>query len=129
MDSLQLIQRAITALAAEVQEQQNSTTSNHTILPTAASPQAAPVDALPFALSSLITMFLSFSALRDWLKLIVIGGLIESCRRMCFSLWSHVVESFWLSASFDEDDESYGKLFRFFLGRYYSLIKSSFSPF
>ena len=61
----------------------------------------------PFSISTILSLLLSFSALRDWLKLIVIGGAIETCRRSCMRLWSSVIESFWITASFDEHDQSY----------------------
>ncbi|KAI0923399.1 hypothetical protein AcV5_008961 [Taiwanofungus camphoratus] len=58
-------------------------------------------------MSSFVSTMLSFSALRDWFKLLVIGGLIETCRRIFYSSWQSVHESFWLTASFDDDDTSY----------------------
>jgi hypothetical protein len=70
---------------------------------TAASPGASPTD-----ISSLITLLFSFSALRDWLKLFVIGGFFETCRRFAFAFYYKFINSFFITAHFDEDDSSYG---------------------
>ncbi|KAF7309874.1 Mitochondrial chaperone BCS1 [Mycena indigotica] len=58
-------------------------------------------------LSSLATFLLSFGALADWLKLIVFGGALETLRRMAFSLYYKIIASFWITASFHEEDSSY----------------------
>jgi chaperone BCS1 len=63
--------------------------------------------ALPSDLSSLIGLLFSFTALRDWLKLIVIGSFLETCRRFVFSLWRTVIDSCFITAQFKEDDSSY----------------------
>ncbi|KAJ8077719.1 hypothetical protein PM082_002152 [Marasmius tenuissimus] len=59
--------------------------------------------------SILILVFVPFlflySALRDWLKVYLIGGLLEACRRWYFC--ELTIESFWMSAKFDKDDNSY----------------------
>ncbi|KAF5381751.1 hypothetical protein D9615_005443 [Tricholomella constricta] len=61
----------------------------------------------PTDVSSFITFLYSYSALRDWFKLIVIGGLFESCRRALMSLYYKVGDSFFIRASFDQSDASY----------------------
>jgi chaperone BCS1 len=63
--------------------------------------------AMPTSIPGLIALLFSFSALRDWLKLIVIGSVIEYARRFAFSTWRTLVESFFITATFEEDDESY----------------------
>ncbi|SJL09253.1 uncharacterized protein ARMOST_12630 [Armillaria ostoyae] len=75
---------------------------------TSALPQAtvAPL-AIPADLSSLISLLFSFSALRDWLKLIVLGGFFETCRRVIFTQYAKFVDAFHITATFDEDDPSY----------------------
>lgn len=60
-------------------------------------------------LPTVLSFLLSFSALRDWLKLLVIGGTIETCRRLCMQLWVSFIESFWITACFEERDVSYSK--------------------
>lgn len=64
----------------------------------------------PFTLGSLLSLLLSLSALGDWLKLIVLGGLLETCRRLLFSSYDKFIESFFITANFQEGDSSYGKL-------------------
>lgn len=78
-------------------------TGNATTPATTPAPLAMPTD-----LSSLIALLFSFSALREWLKLMVIGGVFESCRRLFSYSWSKVVDSFWITAQFNEDDSSFG---------------------
>ncbi len=98
---MEVIQKVVTAFATSFAP--NATTNTTLSSSTSTSPFSATV-------SSLVSMFLSFSALRDWLKLIIVGGAIESARRLCFSLWYYIIESVWVTASFDEDDSSYGEL-------------------
>ncbi|KAJ7117851.1 P-loop containing nucleoside triphosphate hydrolase protein [Mycena epipterygia] len=57
--------------------------------------------------SSLVTLLFSLGALRDWLKLIIFGGVLETLRRMAFSLYYRIIASFWITAHFDENDSSY----------------------
>ncbi|KAJ7621197.1 P-loop containing nucleoside triphosphate hydrolase protein [Roridomyces roridus] len=61
----------------------------------------------PLSLSSLITLVLSFSALRDWMKLVVLGGIIEMCRRFVFGGFNKFIGSFFITACFEEQDSSY----------------------
>ncbi len=86
------------------------TNATASVAQNATAASSAPL-ASPLNLSTLISLLLSFSALRDWLKLIVIGGVIETCRRTCLRLWSSFIESFWITASFDENDPSYSETF------------------
>jgi len=62
---------------------------------------------VPQNLSSFIALLFSFSAMRDWLKLIVIGGFFETCRRLVFATYGKIVNSFFICASFDQGDASY----------------------
>ena len=66
--------------------------------------------------SDLLTLLFSVSALREWLKLIVIGGLVETCRRLFSELYRRLDDAFFITATFEEDDESFGKL------RYFSQL-------
>ncbi|ESK85466.1 mitochondrial chaperone bcs1 [Moniliophthora roreri MCA 2997] len=58
-------------------------------------------------ISALISFLFSFTALRDWVKLIVIGGFFETCRRFIFTMYSKAISSFWMYANFEQDDPSY----------------------
>jgi chaperone BCS1 len=77
-------------------------TMSNTTSPTAGS-VSMPANALGF-----ISLMLSFSALREWLKLILLGGFFETCRRMFSSIYSKIISRFYLTVEFHEDDGSYG---------------------
>lgn len=80
----------------------SSPESNSSIPVSPATPLALPSD-----VSSLIGLLFSFTALRDWLKLIVIGSFLETCRRFVFSIWRTTIDSFFITAQFKEEDSSY----------------------
>ncbi|KAG8696761.1 hypothetical protein FRC09_008276 [Ceratobasidium sp. 395] len=58
-------------------------------------------------LGSLITLLLSFSGLRDWLKLIVLGGALETLRRSASSCWEWALGAFFVTIHLDNDDIAY----------------------
>jgi chaperone BCS1 len=63
-------------------------------------------------LTSLIQVFLPFTAflnLPDWLKLAIIGTVLETARRYLFTAWYNIKDSFFLSVQFDGDDSSFGQ--------------------
>ncbi|KAF8075116.1 P-loop containing nucleoside triphosphate hydrolase protein, partial [Lyophyllum atratum] len=62
---------------------------------------------IPADLSSLLAFLASFSALHDWLKLIVIGGVLETCRRLFYTVYDKVVNAFFITATFEDGDDSY----------------------
>ncbi|THU98917.1 P-loop containing nucleoside triphosphate hydrolase protein [Dendrothele bispora CBS 962.96] len=47
------------------------------------------------------------SSVIDGMKLVVIGGTVETARRMSSSAWSHFINSFFLTAHFSEEDYPY----------------------
>ncbi|KAJ1306348.1 hypothetical protein OPQ81_007355 [Rhizoctonia solani] len=59
------------------------------------------------SLSSLFTLLLSFSGLRDWLKLIILGGALETLRRIASSFWGWATGSFFVTIHLDNDDVAY----------------------
>ncbi|EJU04509.1 P-loop containing nucleoside triphosphate hydrolase protein [Dacryopinax primogenitus] len=48
--------------------------------------------------------YAGFGALYDPIKLFVIGGTVETSRRLASSAWSHFINSFFLTAHFSEED-------------------------
>ena len=62
---------------------------------------------LPTDISSLWIFLTSFTALHDWFKLFLLGGLLETSRRLLSFIWSHFTEPFFLTAEFEEHDETY----------------------
>lgn len=121
MDPIQLIQASIVGFLQNGQQVMNATAdTNATEI--AGDPTTLP----PLNLSSIVSFLLSFAALRDWLKLIVIGGIIETCRRCGMRLWTTFMESFWLTACFDDSDISYSKCNRTRCNLFLKLIRQTF---
>ncbi|KAJ7708696.1 P-loop containing nucleoside triphosphate hydrolase protein [Mycena rosella] len=59
-------------------------------------------------LSSMLSpLGMSTGALQDTLKLVVIGGTVETARRASVSAWNGFVDSFFLTAHFSEEDYPY----------------------
>jgi hypothetical protein len=58
-------------------------------------------------LSSVIASMSSFSALRDYMKLFVLGGTFEALRRLCSASYSSLVQRFFIRASFESEDDAY----------------------
>ncbi|KAJ6561206.1 P-loop containing nucleoside triphosphate hydrolase protein [Mycena vulgaris] len=59
-------------------------------------------------LSSMLSpLGVSTGALQDTLKLVVIGGTVETARRASVSAWNGFVDSFFLTAHFSEEDYPY----------------------
>ena len=61
------------------------------------------------SIATLATVLLSFTGFQDWLKLLLIGGIFETCRRVFFQAWNSVVDSFWITVDFEQGDDSYGE--------------------
>lgn len=57
--------------------------------------------------TSTFKMLFSASALRDWAVLLVIGSLFETTRRLLAALWYWLINSFFITAVFEEDDVSF----------------------
>ncbi|KAF8553577.1 P-loop containing nucleoside triphosphate hydrolase protein [Imleria badia] len=67
---------------------------------------SAPRGPLDF-MTSIFKMLFSASALRDWAILLAIGSLFETARRLLSSLWYALINAFFITAVFEEDDASY----------------------
>ena len=52
-----------------------------------------------------------FTKLQRWLKLLLIGGVFEACRRVTLQAWDSVVTSLWTTIDFEEQDDTYGEYF------------------
>ncbi|KAK7062605.1 hypothetical protein VNI00_000093 [Paramarasmius palmivorus] len=68
------------------------------------STQTSPI---PGSLLAMIPILFSFSGLHDWVKIVLLGGFFETCRRTFSMLYQKVIESFYMVATFDEEDASY----------------------
>ncbi|EPS93280.1 hypothetical protein FOMPIDRAFT_102059 [Fomitopsis schrenkii] len=74
---------------------------------------------LPFAAAdfhAFVSTVLSFTATQDWLKLFVVGSLLEMLRRYLSSFWTAIMRTFWITANFDSHTEVYQWVF-FWLSR------------
>lgn len=95
MASLQQVVEQLALLAA--------TGTNGTAGPDATSTPRGPLGLM----TSTFKMLFSASALRDWAVLLVIGSLFETARRLLAATWGWLINSFFITAVFEEDDVSY----------------------
>lgn len=100
-----ILQQVFAMVSGMVSQDTNATISGGATNETTS---AAAKPATPTDLSSLLMLLFSFSALRDWLKLIIIGGFFETARRLAFSAYYKVINSFFITVYFEEEDSSYG---------------------
>ncbi|KAF7297731.1 hypothetical protein MKEN_01396700 [Mycena kentingensis (nom. inval.)] len=59
------------------------------------------------ALRSLVQPLVSGSSMLDGMKLVVLGGTVETARRVSSSAWTHFVNSFFLSLNLSEKEQPY----------------------
>lgn len=60
------------------------------------------------AVSNLLAPFgVNQNAISDTLKLVVLGGTVETARRASMSAWNGFVDSFFLTATFSQEDYPY----------------------
>ncbi|KAH9893420.1 P-loop containing nucleoside triphosphate hydrolase protein [Cubamyces lactineus] len=105
MDAISVLQTVMSAIqsgAVNLTSGDSSATGNVTVA-TGAAPAVASLNLLQ--LPSLISMLLSFSAVRDWLKLLLLGAIVETCRRVLTKAYYGFVNYFWITATFDGNDE------------------------
>ncbi|KAH9967184.1 P-loop containing nucleoside triphosphate hydrolase protein [Russula dissimulans] len=62
---------------------------------------------MPASFSSLITFIYSFSALHDYVKLVVLGGAFETLRRLYSASYDNLLDWFFVTATFDSEDLSF----------------------
>ncbi|KAH8113617.1 P-loop containing nucleoside triphosphate hydrolase protein, partial [Phellopilus nigrolimitatus] len=64
-------------------------------------------DGLLASAASLWNFLISFPAVRDGTKLFLIGGSLESARRLLFMAWAYLIESFFITVEFEDRDDSF----------------------
>ena len=69
---------------------------------------AAPLR-MPTDISSLMTFIYSISALRDYFKLIVLGGALETIRRLYMASYSSLLDRFFITATFESEDIAFSE--------------------
>ncbi|KAI9440622.1 P-loop containing nucleoside triphosphate hydrolase protein, partial [Lactarius indigo] len=98
-----IVQPLLTLLNNTVEATQDNTFTNATQNATVSdTPLRMPTD-----FSSLLAFIYSISALRDYLKLIVLGGALETLRRLYSNSYSNLVDRFFLTATFESDDMAF----------------------
>ncbi|CAE6438917.1 unnamed protein product [Rhizoctonia solani] len=82
------------------------------------------------AVSSLVSPFVGGSSggVMDGMKLVVLGGTVETARRVSSSAWNSFVNSFYLTARFSEDDYPYDWLMHWQVTAYLQLAPTNLSP-
>ncbi|KAH9022472.1 P-loop containing nucleoside triphosphate hydrolase protein [Lactarius pseudohatsudake] len=98
---MSIVQPLLTLLNNTVETTQDTTFTNAT--QNATMSDAAPLR-MPTDLSSLLAFIYSMSALRDYLKLIVLGGALETLRRLYSSSYSNFVDRLFITATFESED-------------------------
>ncbi|TRM69873.1 P-loop containing nucleoside triphosphate hydrolase protein [Schizophyllum amplum] len=83
----------------------NATVTSSASIPSAT--QTTQLVDLPAILAPVLSLFFWFSALPDWIKLLVIGGVVETCRRMLFVLYRHAANAFVITATFNDNDDCF----------------------
>lgn len=76
--------------------------------PLAASPKTLDTRGV-LSLSSLWDFLSSSPPLREGLKLLLLGGVVEFARRAVGLLWTSFVEFFFITAEFEDRDETFSK--------------------
>lgn len=104
---LALVQQVLSALTNEEADTATAHACNSNSTNVASKSGVSPLKSA-VDLPSLLFMLLSSSALRDWLKLIVIGGVFEYCRRIVFHCYGKLYNRFFITAYFEEGDFTYG---------------------
>jgi len=59
------------------------------------------------SIATLATVLFSFAGFQGWLKLLLIGAIFETCRRV--HAWGSIVGSFWITIDFAEGNRSLGE--------------------
>ncbi|KAG8930075.1 hypothetical protein FRC02_004646 [Tulasnella sp. 418] len=75
--------------------------------PTTSGSPSGTAGAVPDANPSLFSFLFSFTAFHDWIKLALIGGVLEFARRSASSLWATFLASFFITVHFEGDDDAY----------------------
>ncbi|KAI0349567.1 P-loop containing nucleoside triphosphate hydrolase protein [Trametes cingulata] len=102
MDAVTVLQTVMSAIQSGAVNL-NATAGSGNV--TESSATAAVASFSPMQIPSLITMLLSFSAVRDWLKLLMLGAVVETCRRVLTKSYCYLVSYFWITATFDGNDD------------------------
>lgn len=59
----------------------------------------------PLQIPALVFKLWTVSAVRDWLKLLLMGAALEFCRRSVTTSWDAIRNYFWITVTLDEGDD------------------------
>ncbi|KAI0629346.1 P-loop containing nucleoside triphosphate hydrolase protein [Trametes polyzona] len=108
MDATQILQTVLSVVQAAtndtlpLQEPGAAASANAT----ARAPFGASTPGAPMGVAQLLVMLFSMSAVRDWAKLLLIGAVLEMCRRVLTKSWQSIHDYFWLTAVFELNDDT-----------------------
>jgi len=77
--------------------------------PSSADPGQDASTSEPGLLSTFISLFSPSGPCGDWVKIFVIGGVLELIRRLFVFGWNGLVNQFWITIVLEEYDDSYGE--------------------
>ena len=102
---IQIVQPLLTLLNDTAETSVENTFTNAT---QNATTLAAPLR-MPTVFSSLMTSIYSISALRDYFKLVVLGGALETLRRIYLASYSSLLDRFFITATFESEDVAFSE--------------------
>ena len=68
----------------------------------------SPTNSSPTSLPQIVLALLSLAAVRDWIKLLLLGSFLEVARRGLMKGWERLVDNIWVVATFEFSDDSSG---------------------
>ncbi|TBU36874.1 P-loop containing nucleoside triphosphate hydrolase protein [Dichomitus squalens] len=105
MDAVAIMQTVQTILSA-VQSGSTNLNISEVIAATNATLPSSAEGAPSFSPFQLIHKLLTVSAVRDWLKLLLVGSILEVCRRFLWRSWESIMHYFWITVTLDEGDDA-----------------------
>ncbi|KAI0629345.1 P-loop containing nucleoside triphosphate hydrolase protein [Trametes polyzona] len=103
MDAVAVLQTVMSAIQSGAMNITNPEGTNTTSAPPNLAASMASFS--PMQIPSMITMLLSFTVVRDWLKLLLLGAVVETCRRLITKSYYGLINYFWITATFDGNDD------------------------
>ena len=109
MDATQVLQIVLSAMQSGVPDVNATPAEGSPHVPTGQeSPRTSTDEVLPSSLPRMVFMLLSMSAVRDWIKLFLMGAILEGSRRILALSWEKLVDYVWVTATFESNDEATG---------------------
>ncbi|KAI0695104.1 BCS1 N terminal-domain-containing protein [Cerioporus squamosus] len=107
MDAAQVLQAVLSAVQSGNPIASVTPATIPTTMPPSSQPTTGPNgEALPPLLPQILFMLLSMSAVRDWIKLFLIGALLEGSRRILAKSWEMFTDYVWVTATFESNDDA-----------------------